>query len=249
MVNQNEWEALCADYIRIAVKVSHQGTILMPDIDGKETIVAIFKKMTCEDYWNIEHLCKVACFDEMHEEEGGGAKQLAYTDYQEVKMLLLKRMLVYISIIDLKMSKNGEMTPHSFERVINLPSPLINAMLEEYETSMNIGADDLETIEKQARILFAKDSRGVENACEAVTLFCNLGNFWEKFGINRFDMKNMPYREYLMLKFMIGKESEGLQRSRAANSSKNKIGKGRVSIAGKTMPSRGIVVPDVGQRF
>ena len=79
-----------------------------------------------------------------------------------------------------------------------------------------------------------------------VSLFCNLGNFWEKFGIDRFNIKKLPYREYVMLKIMISKENSATAARNAAASSKKT---GNVSIGGKVQKSRGVVIPDTGQSF
>ena len=129
---------------------------------------------------------------------------------------------------------------------MGLPAPLLEAILEKYEDTVHLSDEEEATINKQASILFAKNSQGVENACEAVSLFCNLGNFWEKFGIDRFNIKKLPYREYVMLKIMISKENSATAARNAAASSKKT---GNVSIGGKVQKSRGVVIPDTGQSF
>ena len=71
-----------------------------------------------------------------------------------------------------------------------------------------------------------------------VTLFCTLGNFWEKFGLNRFDLKKLPYKEFLMLRVMMQKEGEAMKRNQPQH---NKGSNTRIAgPGGRTRPSRGI---------
>ena len=96
-------------------------------------------------------------------------------------------------------------------------------------------------ITRQSINLFSKHSHGVKDACEAVGLFCTLGNYWEKFGINRDMLPKMPQKEYLMLKMMVGNEGEAMRRNNA--SAHSKPSPNRVAGAGgRTRASRGVVV-------
>ena len=127
------------------------------------------------------------------------------------------------------------MTAESYRRVSSVPAPLLEALLDKYEERIQVSKEDEELIHRQSAILFSKNSRGVADACEAVSLYCTLGNYWEKFGLDRFSILSLPYREYLMLKIMIGKEGES---HKVAH---HKPSPSRVAMGGSIRPSRAVV--------
>jgi hypothetical protein len=133
------------------------------------------------------------------------------------------------------------MTAECYEKVKLIPAPLMEAFLDEFEKRITISKDEEEKIIKQSIILFGKNSRGVVDACEAVSSFCTLGNFWEKFGIGKsIPITEMPFREYTMLKMMIGKENEMSKIGSAPRRPLTRI----AGAGGKPRASQGIVVED-----
>jgi len=89
--------------------------------------------------------------------------------------------------------------------------------------------------------LFGRNSRGVVDACEAISAFCTLGNFWEKFGIGKgVPIHEMPYKEYVMLKMVINKENEASKIQNAPRKPLTRI----AGPSGRPRASRGIVVED-----
>jgi hypothetical protein len=82
----------------------------------------------------------------------------------------------------------------------------------------------------------------VADACEAVSLFCTLGNYYEKFGLDRDRLWELPYREYLLLKMMIRQEGEARQREESRRKTSAHSGTKIVAgHGGRARPSRGIV--------
>lgn len=61
-------------------------------------------------------------------------------------------------------------------------------------------------LEKQCKTLFC-DSQSVQNPHEWVVMYCTLLSFWEKFGLNYFDVMKLPNDLYNMLKKMSGLEN------------------------------------------
>ena len=54
-------------------------------------------------------------------------------------------------------------------------------------------------LEKQCSILFGK-GEGVTNPHEYITMYCNLMAFWDKFGMNYFDILKLPQDVFSALK-------------------------------------------------
>lgn len=232
---QHEWEAFIEDTVEIRQKIIRiTDSIVIPDEESNEVAIFTFKKMTCEDHWSIEKESQKFYFR--------GKDELKMTDYQEFKKQIITRLLINTSLFELK-TKKGRLTKESSKRVLSLPAPLLQAVLYKYEKTVHMTEDEEDELEKQAAILFGKNSRGVENPCEAVSLYCNLGNFWEKFGINRKDIKDLPYKEYVQLKIMAAKENQTITAARNTNSNKPR----NISMNGRLQKSRGIIVPDTGQ--
>jgi len=237
---KREWQTLIsADIIDITVNVRWiTPKICIPDDNADEQVVATFKKMTCTDFWNID--TKSAVYEQNDEFN----EKIKETDFQEFRYQMVQNMLRKISLFELDLDDEGKLTKDSLRKIMKLSAPLLSSIVSQYYATINITDDDEETITKQAAILFGKNSHGVENACEAVSLFCTLGNFWEKFGINRFDLKSLSYKEYVMLRLMLSKET---QVNAAAHRTEYNRSRSKVSMGGPAVQSRATVVPDRGQ--
>jgi len=219
-----EWQYLTtSDVVDIKIDADKFGDLLSP---SKGQIVVNFKKMTCGSYWEIE-------------KEAGKTKD-EIVDPQEMRKIFLKKMLISWNLkIPLDVSEDG-LSEASYERVLKLPGKLLSLIVDEYEASMEVLEEERNVIDKQSAILFSKNSRGVENACEAISLFCVLGSFWDKFGINRFQIKELSYKEYLQLRILVGKENDARERE---NKPKHNSPQTKINMGGRTQTSRGIVTP------
>jgi len=213
----------------------------MPDSSGSEKLIAEFKVMTCEEYWKVEKATEVIREEVINMPLGGVRINIIHDmDYQSMRVEMIRRLLVSWNIpVELNHEDDdGVLTEESLERVLSVSAPLISALLYEYETTFHIDQEEEKQIDKQSAILFSKNSRGVENACDAITLFCTIGSFWEKFGINHFEIGNLPYKDFVRLRIMISKENKAT-RSQSEKSGKSAT---KVSVGGKTRESRGTVI-------
>ncbi len=220
-------------HVRVRVATSWVDGVCLPDPAGKDEETALFNILTVGDNMAIEKAC---WYDEVRD---NGGKQRE-TDYNEVRRLLLKRNLVSWSL-DIPIERvNGWMTKECYKRVARVSGPLIDAFLREYERHIEVNKEEVQLITRQASILFGKNSRGVSDACEAISMYCSRSAFWEKFGLDRDALHHLPYREFVLLRMMSSHENESMRR----NSAPKKEASTRVAGAGgKIRQSRGIKVP------
>ena len=224
------------EFVTVRVKVQWLNDILcVPSVSGEEVVEAEFTPMTCGIYWEIEKESEYIVEYQKSE--------IPENDRQTMRTLYLQRGLKKWSLpVPLEFNDIGHLTEECMARVTSLPAPLITAILAKYEETMYIDSEEEVEISKQAARLFRKNSQGVENACEAVSLYCTLGNFWDKFGLNRFQLREIPYRDFMRLRLMVSKEHKA-----HATEPRGSQGTGsntRVSTGGRTRPSRAIVQPD-----
>jgi hypothetical protein len=229
---KREWEILSTTTeVVVTVRVSWVNGICLPDNDGNEVKSARFKMMTLEDN---EIMSRLSMRQNVEDRA---------IDSEEMRKLMIRRLLLGWDL-DIPIERyDNWLTKECFERVMRIPAPLLTAILLEYEKKIVINDEEENEIRRQSIVLFSPNSGGIQDACEAVTLFCNYGNFWEKFGLNKWDMKGLTYREYLLLRLMIGHDME-----RTKKQMKQPSPKSRAKIAGKSgaRASRGIVVPNSG---
>jgi hypothetical protein len=224
------------EIIEIRFRISKYETFYLPDEDGEEEIIARFRPLSFDDHNTVYQMATKLIRDERAKD------YVTITDYMNMKKLILKRQLIWWNIEDIPIEYDGEwIEEETFARVCSLPGPIISRLINEYEETTNITIEEEEIIKRQSTLLFSPtSSAGVNNPCEAVSLYCNLSRFWEKFGLNKFDLKSLSYREYLMLRLMSMNSDEAQRRASKAASTTSNVrvaGKG-----GKIRPSRGVRV-------
>ena len=219
--------------VRVKVKTSWNYGMCLPDSNGDEEEEAVFSVLTFGDNYAIDK----AVTKEVDIENG--RSKVSISDLNEYKRLLVKRSLLSWTLdIPIERDGYGWMTPESYARVSSIPAPLLNAFVGGMEESVEITDDEEAMVNRQCAILFSKTGRGVADACEAVNLFCTLGNYWEKFGIDKNKLPLIPYREFLMLKLMISKEGEANRVQTKHKPSSTRI----AGAGGRTRPSKGVTM-------
>lgn len=219
--------------VEVKVGVSWHGDICLPDDGSSKEERATFKVLTFGD----SHVIEKATSREISVD--GGRGKITVTDLNEHRRMMVKRNLLSWSLDIPIERKDGWMTAECYEKVKRIPAPLMEAFLYEFEKCTMISQEEEEKIVRQSIVLFGRNSRGVADACEAVSMFCTLGNFWEKFGIGKsVPIADMPFREYMMLKMMIGKENEASKVSSSPRRPLTKI----AGAGGKPRASQGIVM-------
>ena len=195
--------------------------------DNTEEIVMTFEKMTY-GLWNyIEN----NILDKYH---GANDMDVAiYYNFYKLRVFIIKWLLRSWSLpIDLKRKSNGELENVCFEEISKLHPHVMSYFLEKYEESLFISSSERDVIAKQCAQLFMPNSKGVSNAHDAISLYCNLASMWEKFGINYFDIQKLPQDVFLKLKMVTGFESDFKHREiqKSNNNLKN---------SGSKIPKRG----------
>jgi hypothetical protein len=226
------------DRVRVRVRTSWQYGFCLPDPKGASEETAVFATMTFGDNYAIE---QATTYDlAIGEKISGGVVTIQVTDLNEYKRLMIKRCLLSWSLdVPIERDEAGWMTPESYARVSSVPAPLLSAFLSGFEDSIQITEEEEQKISRQCAVLFSKTGHGVSDACEAVSKFCTLGNFSEKFGINREMLPRIPYREFLLLRIMIGKETDAMKVSQPKGGSTTQI----VGAGGRVRPSKGVKIP------
>jgi len=225
-----------SDTVKIEIKCSKINNILIPDNNGKEIHWAKFRRMNIEYHQLINSFTQREVYQKID-----GIERLICTDIdtEELDIHIIRFMLLEWSLGILQFDTNGYLTEESLKHVLNNPAPIVGCFLDRYYSSYIINKEEEKQIERQSVILFSKNSRGVDNACEAISLFCMLGNMWEKFGLNYHDLKKIPYKDYMMLRIVLGKE---LERHRVESKGRNTSNTRIVGPGGRTRASRGQVI-------
>lgn len=191
--------------IPVSIRLRKHDSFMLPHPEGEVEESAVFKVWTFGDNKVIEEACKYP-----YEREDG--KMVEQVDVNEMRRLMIKRSLMEWSLPIPIERENGWLTPDSYEQVSRIPAPVMEAFIWEFEKSFMISDDEEGLINRQCAILFNKSSSGVADACEAVSLFCTYGNFSEKFGIDREQLPEIPFKEYQMLRMVMGREGDAIKR-------------------------------------
>jgi len=231
---RREWDSIQSpDKVDVRVNARWLGNIFLPCGEGEqasEEVRATFGAFTFGDNFVIEK----ATMKVIHVGDREG--EVITQEPNEFRRLMVKKSLLEWSLPILIERDNGWMTSECYQRVGSVAGPLMDALLNEFHKSTIVTEEEERLIDRQCAILFSEHSRGVANACEAVSMFCTLGSFWEKFGINRDNIPAVPLREYIMLKAMMRKEGEALKsKARPKNTGGTRI----AGAGGKTRPSAG----------
>lgn len=226
------WEQI-RDLTRVTVRIraARMGHFLIPREDGEEEVEAIFNTFTFGDNYVVEK----ATSENIPID--GGRTSVVVAEPNEYRRLMLKKNLLWWSLPLEIEREDGWMTPECYARLGQYPGPLVEALVDEFYQTTIITKEEDDIIERQCALLFSDSSRGVSNACEAVSMFCTLGTFWEKFGLNKEDLPDVPFKEYLMLKIMTRKEGDSM-RQRSAPKNRH-AGTKIAGPGGRTRASRG----------
>ena len=142
-------------------------------------------------YWK---LLEDECIDEQ--------KDGSFYNFSRIKIFMIKRMLCETSIpeIMLERDKHGVLTDESYSRVMSIHPRILRVLMDKVEFFPKpMRKSEEKNLEKQCARLFGK-GEGLTNPHEYITFYCNLESFWEKFGMNYFDLLKLPQEVFSALK-------------------------------------------------
>ena len=132
-----------------------------------------------------------------------------YYDYLSYKSFVLKNLLSWCSLdLNLNRDEFGSLTEESFNRVVCLHPSILEYFLGAYDEVYNISNEEHQMIIDQCHNLFRKGSKGISNADESISTYCNLVGFWEKLGLNYFDIQKLPDDLFGKLNLIMRKDNE-----------------------------------------
>ena len=96
---------------------------------------------------------------------------------------------------------DGRATQEAWDRLVRIHPRIWEALFLKVEIFPETfdGEKEEADLEKQAKALFC-DHKGVKSPHEWIELYCNLTAFWDKFGLNYFDVMRLPNSLYVALR-------------------------------------------------
>ena len=208
------------DFKIIEIKVSKKNGLYVADDNGLEKVDVIMKSLTYEDN------CEVDLVSEIDGNVSGILK----------RKNLLRRCLIDWNIDVSIDRKDGWIEKSCFEKIMTFSPSIINKIIDIYEEHYIISEEEEKIIDKQSAILFGT-SGSVAEACYPIKLFCELGSFWDKFGLNVFQLRKLDYKDFLYLKTLLSKENDAkAKKVKSSKQSTNKV----AGLGGGVRASRGV---------
>lgn len=143
-------------------------------------------------------------------------------DYEKLKLFYLRYFFRSWSFEEtLYFDDDGKLDDDSWRLFASL-HPVILRELAERIFDYVLTDEDSTLIQQQAHQLLSRNAKGgVANPHPLISMFCNLTDFWERFGLNYFDLKRMPLYERNGLRQIISIEKQ-IQAAEADNAKKSK---------------------------
>jgi len=138
---------------------------------------------------------------------GKGMNEIALYNFCKVKLFMIEYMLAGTSI-PIKIERDGDrLCKSSLDSIMRIHPRIMRIIM----SKVSVFPDDLPKDEKmrldrQCSKLFG-DGSGIMNPHEWISTYCNLTAFWEKFGLNYFDIMRLPHELFSHLKTVMSLES------------------------------------------
>ena len=144
-------------------------------------------------------------------------------NFNKLKMFYLKRMF--------RDSIFGKL---SFEELLKLHPRIIHGILRQIRVFDDTDEQEERRLAKQSAILFG-NGNPVNNPHPAIVLYCDLTSFWQKFGLNYYDIQKLPKDTFNMLKRVMQLDSSSKKTETSSPSRPSPRGRGTKGVPIKTM--------------
>jgi hypothetical protein len=130
-----------------------------------------------------------------------------YYDNNIYKKFLLEYLLIEWNL-GIKIEKNNRGRNTNIDTILNVHPSILEYFLVKFDEVSFMSEEYREVICDQCLILFNKNSKGLRNAEQAISDYLDLTIFWDKLGLNYFDLKKLPHDAYESIKLILDKENE-----------------------------------------
>lgn len=149
-----------------------------------------------------------------------------YYNFNRIKIFMIEYLLCGTNLqnIYIKRDINGVLTQDSMNSVMKTHPKILRSLFNLIDIfPEKISGQQEKDLEKQCSILFGKGD-SVTNPHKWIIIYCNLMSFWQKFGLNYFDIMKLPNQTFLMLKKIMNLQAsyKNTQMTNSIPSNKNK---------------------------
>ena len=172
--------------------------------DGSD-IISVYEKQkpnTVEIWFEFSEFTR-AYWKKMEEECVVEVKGNHFYNYVKMRRFFITYMLYATNLPGLREiphDENGMARKDVLNKLMRIHPRIWNTLFAKVEMFPGgCTPEEEKDMEKQAKQLFC-DHKGVVSPHEWIELYCNLTAFWEKFGLNYFDVMRLPNSLYVALR-------------------------------------------------
>ena len=153
-------------------------------------------------------------------------------NYLPRKEFILKNLLSFCCLdvnINLERDNFGSLTKECMDNILKIHPSILDYFLIIYEDFYEITDEDNNKLINQCHMLFAEGSKGVWDADESINIYCSLTGFWEKMGLNYYDIQKLPEDLFNKLSLIMRKDNEmQIKKYEKSNKSSNNRSSGNI---------------------
>lgn len=172
-------------------------------------------------FWNmIQQNC-------VQTQQGNNEKDLiTIYNSRKLKQLIIKYMIKEWSFpYNIERNVDGSLTEETLQNFYKIHPRIIESLVDNYVYRSGFTDEEQGKIQKQCYLLFDK-GQGISDPHWSVSLYCDLISFWQKFGLNYFDIQMLPQDIYDGLRKVMSSQIEINNSKMSANNNKqNKNGR------------------------
>lgn len=222
----NYGEKKSKDFVRISCWVYFNRDELVVFDDYMPNTVELWFDFSTMNHFFYE-LLEQSCTREVT----GTFEKMIFYDSSKINEFILRYMLRdWCFDCVLQHMPDGGLTENSFLEVVSLHPRILNSVISRYEYRISLTEEEDQRIAMQSFFLF-ESGKSVQSPHKYIALYCDMVAFWEKFGLNYFDIQQLPQDVY-----------DGIRKVMALDNdhSKNRMNKpNKKNAKGKNIKSSG----------